>query len=51
MREVNMQELPPLVYQLLLLSDKGCQKQILQGLLGLFNYWDGKVLKRQASKE
>ncbi|XP_072290472.1 Fanconi anemia group I protein isoform X2 [Eucyclogobius newberryi] len=38
--KLDLQEIPPLVYQLLLLSAKGCKKQILDGILSYFNAQD-----------
>uniref|UniRef100_A0A668AJ14 FA complementation group I n=1 Tax=Myripristis murdjan TaxID=586833 RepID=A0A668AJ14_9TELE len=34
--KLELQEIPPLVYQLLLLSAKGCKKQILDGIISYF---------------
>uniref|UniRef100_A0A3B5MUP0 FA complementation group I n=1 Tax=Xiphophorus couchianus TaxID=32473 RepID=A0A3B5MUP0_9TELE len=34
--KMDLQEVPPLVYQLLLLSAKGCKKQILDGIVASF---------------
>lgn len=34
--KLDLQEVPPLVYQLLLLSAKGCKKQILDGIVSYF---------------
>ncbi|XP_072241662.1 Fanconi anemia group I protein isoform X1 [Leuresthes tenuis] len=38
--KLDLQEIPPLVYQLLLLSAKGCKKQILDGIIGYFKEQD-----------
>uniref|UniRef100_A0A8C5DPJ8 FA complementation group I n=1 Tax=Gouania willdenowi TaxID=441366 RepID=A0A8C5DPJ8_GOUWI len=38
--KLDLQEIPPLVYQLLLLSAKGCRKQILDGIVGFFKEQD-----------
>ncbi|CAL1595500.1 unnamed protein product [Knipowitschia caucasica] len=38
--KLDLQEVPPLVYQLLLLSAKGCKKQILDGIVGYFKEQD-----------
>ncbi|XP_031554270.1 Fanconi anemia group I protein-like [Actinia tenebrosa] len=39
-KELDLQELPPLVYQLLLLSTKGHKNLVLQGVLSFFNEQD-----------
>uniref|UniRef100_A0A3Q3E0E7 FA complementation group I n=1 Tax=Labrus bergylta TaxID=56723 RepID=A0A3Q3E0E7_9LABR len=38
--KLDLQEIPPLVYQLLLLSAKGCKKQVLEGIIGYFKEQD-----------
>nr|XP_046248910.1 Fanconi anemia group I protein [Scatophagus argus]XP_046248911.1 Fanconi anemia group I protein [Scatophagus argus]XP_046248912.1 Fanconi anemia group I protein [Scatophagus argus] len=38
--KLDLQEIPPLVYQLLLLSAKGCKKQVLDGIISYFNEQD-----------
>ncbi|KAK7891742.1 hypothetical protein WMY93_023705 [Mugilogobius chulae] len=38
--KLDLQEVPPLVYQLLLLSAKGCKKQILDGIVSYFKAQD-----------
>ncbi|KAM7414315.1 hypothetical protein PAMA_019233 [Pampus argenteus] len=38
--KLDLQEIPPLVYQLLLLSAKGCKKQILDGIISYFKEQD-----------
>ncbi|XP_068595164.1 Fanconi anemia group I protein [Brachionichthys hirsutus] len=38
--KLNLQEIPPVVYQLLLLSAKGCKKQVLDGIVGYFKEQD-----------
>ncbi|XP_008317251.1 Fanconi anemia group I protein isoform X2 [Cynoglossus semilaevis] len=38
--KLDLQEIPPLVYQLLLLSSKGCKKQILDGIIDYFKEKD-----------
>ncbi|XP_029008598.1 Fanconi anemia group I protein [Betta splendens] len=38
--KLDLQEIPPLVYQLLLLSAKGCKKIILDGIIGYFKEQD-----------
>ncbi|XP_010767791.1 Fanconi anemia group I protein [Notothenia coriiceps] len=38
--KLDLQEIPPLVYQLLLLSAKGCKKQVLDGIICYFKEQD-----------
>uniref|UniRef100_A0A8D3A4R9 FA complementation group I n=1 Tax=Scophthalmus maximus TaxID=52904 RepID=A0A8D3A4R9_SCOMX len=38
--KLDLQEIPPLVYQLLLLAAKGCKKQILDGIIAYFKEQD-----------
>ncbi|XP_056272645.1 Fanconi anemia group I protein isoform X2 [Pseudoliparis swirei] len=38
--KLDLQEIPPLVYQLLLLSAKGCKKQVLDGIISYFKKQD-----------
>ncbi|KAM9815831.1 Fanconi anemia group I protein isoform 1-T1 [Syngnathus typhle] len=38
--KLDLQEIPPLVYQLLLLSAKGCKKQVLEGIVSYFKQQD-----------
>uniref|UniRef100_A0A8C3AZL7 FA complementation group I n=1 Tax=Cyclopterus lumpus TaxID=8103 RepID=A0A8C3AZL7_CYCLU len=38
--KLDLQEIPPLVYQLLLLSAKGCKKQVLDGIVCYFKEQD-----------
>ncbi|KAL6106973.1 fanci [Pungitius sinensis] len=38
--KLDLQEIPPLVYQLLLLSAKGCKKQVLDGIICYFREQD-----------
>ncbi|XP_070406524.1 Fanconi anemia group I protein isoform X2 [Nothobranchius furzeri] len=38
--KLDLQEIPPLVYQLLLLSAKGCKRQILDGIISYFKEQD-----------
>jgi len=40
MRDLDLQELPPLVYQLLLLSTKGHKQLVLEGVTSFFNNMD-----------
>ncbi|KAM6058889.1 Fanconi anemia group I protein [Chlamydotis macqueenii] len=45
--KLDLQEIPPLVYQLLLLSAKGSKKTVLEGIIVFFNQLD----KRQKEEE
>ena len=45
MKTLNLSELPPLVYQLLMLSNKGHKALVLQGIQALFNELDHEILK------
>ncbi|XP_027901553.1 Fanconi anemia group I protein [Xiphophorus couchianus] len=45
--KMDLQEVPPLVYQLLLLSAKGCKKQILDGIVGYFRDQDDRQEEEQ----
>ncbi|XP_070686476.1 Fanconi anemia group I protein [Pempheris klunzingeri] len=38
--KLDLQEIPPVVYQLLLLSAKGCKKQVLDGIINYFKEQD-----------
>ncbi|XP_030045550.1 Fanconi anemia group I protein [Microcaecilia unicolor] len=38
--KLDLQEMPPLVYQLLILSAKGCKNNILEGIIAFFNEMD-----------
>ncbi|NWI19188.1 FANCI protein, partial [Crypturellus soui] len=38
--KLDLQEIPPLVYQLLLLSAKGSKKAVLEGIISFFNHLD-----------
>ncbi|XP_037538637.1 Fanconi anemia group I protein isoform X2 [Nematolebias whitei] len=38
--KLDLQEIPPLVYQLLLLTAKGCKKRVLDGIVGYFKEQD-----------
>ncbi|KFQ34864.1 Fanconi anemia group I protein [Mesitornis unicolor] len=40
--KLDLQEIPPLVYQLLLLSAKGSKKTVLEGIISFFNQLDKK---------
>jgi Fanconi anemia group I protein len=47
MKTLNLSELPPLVYQLLVLSNKGHKALVLQGIQALFNELDQEMLKNK----
>ncbi|XP_060116244.1 Fanconi anemia group I protein isoform X1 [Heteronotia binoei] len=49
--KVDLQEIPPLVYQLLLLSAKGSKKNILEGLINFFNQVDQKQKEEQRDSQ
>ncbi|XP_018620611.2 Fanconi anemia group I protein isoform X2 [Scleropages formosus] len=49
--KLDLQEIPPLVYQLLLLSTKGCKKTILEGIVKYFNEQDKRQKKEQRDSE
>ncbi|XP_077174007.1 Fanconi anemia group I protein isoform X2 [Paroedura picta] len=49
--KVDLQEIPPLVYQLMLLSAKGSKKSILEGLINFFNQIDQKQKEEQQDSE
>lgn len=38
--KLNLQEIPPLVYQLLVVSSKGSRKNVLEGIIAFFNELD-----------
>lgn len=44
MKTLNHSELPPLVYQLLLLSNNGHKALVLEGIQALFNQLDQEIL-------
>lgn len=44
MKTLNLSELPPLVYQLLVLSNKGHKALVLEGIQVLFNQLDEEIL-------
>ncbi|NXN73316.1 FANCI protein, partial [Himantopus himantopus] len=44
--KLDLQEIPPLVYQLLLLSAKGSKKTVLEGIISFFNQLD-KIQKEE----
>ncbi|KAJ7311094.1 hypothetical protein JRQ81_006693 [Phrynocephalus forsythii] len=49
--KLDLQEIPPLVYQLLLLSSKGGKKNILEGVISYFNQMDKKQKEEQKDSE
>ncbi|KAM4747808.1 Fanconi anemia group I protein [Rhinophrynus dorsalis] len=49
--KLDLQEMPPLVYQLLLLSAKGSKKNILEGIITIFNNLDQKQSGEQENAE
>ncbi|KAM9754129.1 Fanconi anemia group I protein isoform 1-T1 [Menidia menidia] len=49
--KLDLQEIPPLVYQLLLLSAKGCKKQVLDGVIGYFKEQDIRQEEEQKHGE
>ncbi|XP_008068811.1 Fanconi anemia group I protein isoform X2 [Carlito syrichta] len=49
--KMNLQELPPLVYQLLVLSSKGSRKSVLEGIIAFFNELDKQHSEEQSGDE
>ncbi|KAK2918014.1 Fanconi anemia group I protein [Channa argus] len=49
--KLDLQEIPPLVYQLLLLSAKGCKKQILDGIINYCKEQDLRQDEEQKHEE
>uniref|UniRef100_A0A3Q1CR83 FA complementation group I n=1 Tax=Amphiprion ocellaris TaxID=80972 RepID=A0A3Q1CR83_AMPOC len=49
--KLDLQEIPPLVYQLLLLSAKGCKKQVLDGIINYFKEQDVQQEEEQKHGE
>ncbi|XP_070619037.1 Fanconi anemia group I protein [Erythrolamprus reginae] len=49
--KLDLQEIPPLVYQLLLLSSKGSKKNVLEGIVNFFNQMDKKQKEEQKDSE
>ncbi|NWH71056.1 FANCI protein, partial [Piaya cayana] len=45
--KLDLQEIPPVVYQLLLLSAKGSKKTVLEGIIGFFNQLDKRQKEEQ----
>ncbi|XP_076122446.1 Fanconi anemia group I protein [Alosa pseudoharengus] len=50
-QKMELQEIPPLIYQLLLLSSKGCKKQILEGIVQYFKHQDEQQKSEQMEGE
>ena len=51
MKALSLSELPPLVYQLLVLSNKGHKALVLQGIQALFNELDQEMMKSKEQHE
>ena len=51
MQSLNLSELPPLVYQLLVLSTKGHKTLVLEGIQTLFNQLDENILSGEQEGE
>uniref|UniRef100_A0A4W2GJ07 FA complementation group I n=1 Tax=Bos indicus x Bos taurus TaxID=30522 RepID=A0A4W2GJ07_BOBOX len=49
--KLNLQEIPPLVYQLLVLSSKGSRKRVLVGIIAFFNKLDQQHNEEQSGDE
>ncbi|XP_062944841.1 Fanconi anemia group I protein isoform X1 [Cynocephalus volans] len=49
--KLNLQEIPPLVYQLLVLSSKGSRKSVLEGIIAFFNELDKQHNEEQSGDE
>ncbi|ERE79846.1 Fanconi anemia group I protein isoform X1 [Cricetulus griseus] len=49
--KLNLQEIPPLVYQLLVLSSKGSRRSVLDGIIAFFNELDKQHSEEQSSDE
>ncbi|XP_054433560.1 Fanconi anemia group I protein [Pteronotus mesoamericanus] len=49
--KLNLQEIPPLVYQLLVLSSKGSRKRVLEGIIAFFNELDKQHKEEQSGDE
>ncbi|NXF86313.1 FANCI protein, partial [Eubucco bourcierii] len=45
--KLDLQEIPPLVYQLLLLSAKGSKRTVLEGIISFFNHLDKRIKEEQ----
>ncbi|NWY40897.1 FANCI protein, partial [Sylvia atricapilla] len=49
--KLDLQEIPPLVYQLLLLSAKGSKKTVLEGIISFFNQLDKRQKEEQKAPQ
>ncbi|XP_012659867.1 Fanconi anemia group I protein [Otolemur garnettii] len=49
--KMNLQEIPPLVYQLLVLSSKGSRKSVLERIIAFFNELDKQHTEEQSGDE
>uniref|UniRef100_A0A8C5L1E5 Fanconi anemia, complementation group I n=1 Tax=Jaculus jaculus TaxID=51337 RepID=A0A8C5L1E5_JACJA len=49
--KLNLQEIPPLVYQLLVLSSKGSRKSVLDGIITFFSELDKQHSEEQSGEE
>uniref|UniRef100_A0A8C6HGK9 Fanconi anemia, complementation group I n=1 Tax=Mus spicilegus TaxID=10103 RepID=A0A8C6HGK9_MUSSI len=49
--KLNLQEIPPLVYQLLVLSSKGSRRSVLDGIIAFFRELDKQHREEQSSDE
>ncbi|KAG8516321.1 Fanconi anemia group I protein, partial [Galemys pyrenaicus] len=49
--QLNLQEIPPLVYQLLIVSSKGSRKKVLEGIIAFFNELDMQHGEEQGGDE
>ncbi|XP_075714290.1 Fanconi anemia group I protein isoform X2 [Rhinoderma darwinii] len=49
--KVDLQEMPPLVYQLLLLSAKGSKKNILEGVISVFKDLDHQLMMEEKNED
>uniref|UniRef100_A0A2K6E2E9 FA complementation group I n=1 Tax=Macaca nemestrina TaxID=9545 RepID=A0A2K6E2E9_MACNE len=49
--KMNLQEIPPLVYQLLVLSSKGSRKSVLEGIIAFFSALDKQHNEEQTGDE
>ncbi|GAB0194188.1 Fanconi anemia group I protein [Grus japonensis] len=49
--KLDLQEIPPLVYQLLLLSAKGSKKTVLDGIISFFNQLDKRQKEEQRAPQ
>ncbi|NWR58230.1 FANCI protein, partial [Bucorvus abyssinicus] len=49
--KLDLQEIPPLVYQLLLLSAKGSKKTVLEGIISFFNQLDKRQKEEQRAPQ